>query len=116
MSGIDIEIFKLMNEINNIHTPKEASTLIARLINIIEIGWGKAIKESIIASRSGDEKEAELKEKKMIKVRDGVLKCEEGLLAKEKDLINMDRRFKKTMEEMRKAYNFSKNFGDQFFT
>jgi len=98
----------------NMSTSREARIVITMLLKIIDIEWGKAIDEFSNALKKGKEKEIELKEKKADGVRSKILKLEESLLAQEKKIIKMDKRFKKTMEEMRKAYNYSKKFGDQF--
>ncbi len=103
-------------KIEEVHTVKDVRGLIVELMRVIEVEWGDAIDKFGNAVRSGHRNEIEMKKKELRGVRSKVLKWEESLLAREKDLVDDDKDLKKTMKGMRKAYNFSKQFGDQFLT
>jgi hypothetical protein len=48
--------------------------------------------------------------------RSKVLALEEFLLGQEEKIIYIDKELKETLEGVRRAYDYSRKYGDQFFT
>ncbi len=90
---------------------------IIRCINkLIEGEWGNAIDEFGSAIQEGRDKERKLKREKLYGVRRKALILEEFLLNQKGKIHYIGKELKKTIKGARKAYNFSKQFGDQFLT
>ncbi len=101
-----------------VYFSKTTITNLIRFINkVVEGEWGDAIKDSIRANKKGEEETVvESKEKKMIEARNKVLALEEFLFSQKEKIRYIGKELKGIIKEAKRAYKFSREFGDQFFT
>jgi len=94
--------------INDERVKQEVMDVFTELSRLYEVDFGIAIAEYGEAIKKGNEKEIIAKEKKMEEINTKISRMEESFLAREKELLEIDRNFKERIDVVRFVHNFSK--------
>jgi len=100
--------YNLDDETKRAAARKKIDRFMVKLQRIYDRDFGDAIVEYSKAITKGNEKEIIAKEKKMEEINTKISRMEESFLAREKELLEIDRNFKERIDVVRFVHNFSK--------